>query len=67
MSKNTILTEQDGAAYVITLNIPKKRNAFSIEMMREIAEAALEAEGDPSVRAIIITGGKQFFLSLIHI
>ncbi|MEN9590902.1 MAG: hypothetical protein RLZZ481_2688, partial [Pseudomonadota bacterium] len=63
MSKNTILTEQDGAAFIITLNIPKKRNAFSIEMMREIAEAALEAESDASIRAIIITGGKQFFSS----
>lgn len=63
MTTNTIVTTQDGAAFVINLNRPSRRNAFSIEMMREIAEASRSVENDDSVRAVIITGGQQYFSS----
>jgi enoyl-CoA hydratase/carnithine racemase len=58
---DTILTNKDGAAFVITLNRPDRRNAFSLQMMRDIAEACRSAESDPSVRAVIITGGTKYF------
>jgi enoyl-CoA hydratase/carnithine racemase len=57
----TILTATDGAAYIITLNRPDKRNAFSKQMMREIADACITAEADDGVRGVIITGGTKFF------
>lgn len=61
MTFETVQTDRDGSAYVITLNRPDKRNAFSKQMMREIVEACAEAEADDRVRAVIITGGKKFF------
>jgi enoyl-CoA hydratase/carnithine racemase len=61
MAFETILTETDGAAFVITMNRPEKRNAMSIKMTQEIAQACREAEADPAVRGVIVTGGNAFF------
>lgn len=61
MAFETILTETDGAAFVITMNRPEKRNAMSIKMTQEIAQACRDAEADPAVRGVIITGGNAFF------
>ena len=61
MDYQTILTGQDGPAFVITLNRPDKRNAVSVQMMEDIIAALKSAEADPLVRAAIITGGKSFF------
>lgn len=61
MDYQTILTAQDGPAFVITLNRPDKRNAVSVLMMEEIIAALKSAEADPLVRAAIITGGNSFF------
>ena len=59
MAFDTILTSQEGASFVITLNRPDRRNAFSIQMMKEIAQACQAAEQDPSIRAVIVTGGTK--------
>lgn len=61
MAYETITTGKDGPAYVITLNRPEKRNAISIVAMGEMMDAAAEAEDDPEVRGIIVTGGEKFF------
>lgn len=61
MAFDTIITRQDGAAFLITLNRPDRRNAFSVQMMKEIAAACHEAEADASVRAVIVTGGTSYF------
>jgi len=57
----TILTRREGAAQIITMNRPERRNAVSTRMMDEIAAAATRAEEDPAIRAVIITGGEKFF------
>jgi enoyl-CoA hydratase/carnithine racemase len=61
MNFETVLTAIDGPAFVITLNRPDKRNAFSKKMMHEIADACRQAEADERVRAVIVTGGTKFF------
>lgn len=61
MPFETIVTEQDGSSLVIRLNRPTRRNAFSVQMMQEIAEACRAAEREPSVRAVIVTGGTDYF------
>ncbi|MGF6637305.1 enoyl-CoA hydratase/isomerase family protein [Paraburkholderia sp. MM6662-R1] len=61
MKFETILTEVDGSALVITLNRPGKRNAFSKLMMSEIVDACHAAEADDRVRGVIVTGGTSFF------
>ena len=57
----TILIQRMGAALVVTMNRPQRRNAVSIRMMGELSTAARQAEDDPAVRAVIITGGEKFF------
>ena len=61
MSFETLLTGQTGAAWVITLNRPDKRNAISLRMMGEIMAALETAQTMPGVRAVIITGGESYF------
>lgn len=45
---------------VITLEAPERRNALSVPMAGELTEAALTAEADPSVGAVVVTGGPHF-------
>jgi enoyl-CoA hydratase/carnithine racemase len=61
MTFENILTARDGAAYIITLNRPKKRNAVSLQTMADIIAAMKEAEADEKIRAVILTGGTEFF------
>ena len=63
MAYDNIQVAQDGAACVITVHRPDKRNALSLQTMDEIAQAARDANADASVRGIILTGGQQFFSS----
>lgn len=44
----------------ITLDAPERRNALSVEMSRELIDAARTAEADTAVGAVIVTGGKHF-------
>lgn len=50
---------QDHVA-VITLEAPQRRNALSVQMAGELTEAALRAEADPAVGAVVVTGGPHF-------
>ena len=61
MVYETIVTAQDGPAFIVTLNRPQRRNAISVQMMDEITSAIRSADADSSVRAIVITGGEQYF------
>lgn len=46
---------------VVTMNRPYRRNALSSEMMRRMGEAWDEANADPGVRAVILTGAGGHF------
>jgi len=62
MSYQTLDVEIDdrGVAYT-TLNLPEKRNALSVQMMRELTGLAATTGQDPAVRAIVLAGaGKAF-------
>ncbi len=61
MSYETIITAQEGPAFIVTLNRPERRNAISIQMMEEIVSAVRSADTESSVRAVIITGGTEYF------
>jgi enoyl-CoA hydratase/carnithine racemase len=63
MSDDVLLETRDGAIAVLTLNNPGRRNALSLAL-REALVAALERlEGDPDVRAIVLTGADGNFSS----
>ncbi|HRI02960.1 MAG TPA: enoyl-CoA hydratase-related protein [Pyrinomonadaceae bacterium] len=56
-----ILIESNGSVQTITLNRPDKRNALNDELIAELKDALREADGDESLRAIVIRGaGKDF-------
>jgi len=46
---------------LITLNRPEKRNAFSPELLRRWHESLLQAQEDPEVRAIVVSGAGPDF------
>jgi 2-(1,2-epoxy-1,2-dihydrophenyl)acetyl-CoA isomerase len=57
-----VLTARDGAVLTITLNRPEVFNAFNAALHAGL-RAALEAAGDPEVRAVVITGAGRGFCS----
>jgi enoyl-CoA hydratase len=59
-----ILVEQDGAIATVVFNRPKMRNAISLAMWAEIADATERLSRDDSVRAIVYRGaGTDAFAS----
>jgi len=57
----TLLVATDGAAGRIVLNRPERRNALSLELMRELTEALRELSIKPEVRALVIEGAGPAF------
>lgn len=61
MTYETIKVRNEGAAAVLVLNRPERRNAISTRLMGELIEALGAAERDPAIRAVIVTGGPTYF------
>jgi 2-(1,2-epoxy-1,2-dihydrophenyl)acetyl-CoA isomerase len=60
MEKTVLVEVRDGVA-TVTLNNAAGANALTLSMGRDLLEAALRVEGDPAVRAVVVTGaGKHF-------
>src|SRR5947209_1882255 len=61
MSNQTVIYEARDGVATLTLNRPDVYNTMNLELARDLAEAALRAESDGSVRAVILRGaGKSF-------
>lgn len=56
-----LLAERDGHVLTLTLNRPERLNAISGPMMKNLARLLKEANRDPEVRAIILTGSGRGF------
>jgi len=57
-----LVTERRGAVSVLRLNRPEARNALNPELLTAIGVAMVEAENDPDVRAVVLTGtGEKAF------
>jgi enoyl-CoA hydratase len=61
MTEPLVLLERRGAVGLARLNRPDKLNALSPEMLKAIAEALEELDGDPAIRAIVLTGTEKVF------
>lgn len=60
-SSDHLLYGQDGYIARIVLNRPDSFNAFSVPLIRNWAKMLQKAQGDPSVRVVVITAnGKNF-------
>ncbi|MBJ7386041.1 MAG: crotonase/enoyl-CoA hydratase family protein [Mycolicibacterium sp.] len=55
------LTERRGNVLLITLNRPEARNAINASVSIAVGDALDEAQHDPEVRAVVITGAGQTF------
>ena len=60
MSEQVTVSRGDGRL-AIRLNRPDRRNAITVAMYAELADAVASAAGDPDVRVITITGAGQDF------
>jgi enoyl-CoA hydratase len=61
MAYETLIVELQDYTALITLNRPDAMNAINTKMMQELAEALTEAEKDPKVRCIVLTGSDRAF------
>jgi 2-(1,2-epoxy-1,2-dihydrophenyl)acetyl-CoA isomerase len=60
MTDTVLLEVRDGVA-TVSLNQPEAGNALGMTMGRDLLRVALKVEGDPAVRAVVVTGaGKHF-------
>jgi 2-(1,2-epoxy-1,2-dihydrophenyl)acetyl-CoA isomerase len=56
-----ILHEQRDDVVLLTLNRPEKLNAWTPTMSRELTRAIQEADADPTVGAVVVTGAGRGF------
>ena len=56
-----VLYDKDGFTACVTLNRPAQRNAVGGRLHQELSERLAEAEADPEVRAVILTGAGSMF------
>ncbi len=57
----SIMTEVDGSVGILTLNKPKRHNAFDEQLIAEITVGLQELESDERVRAVVLSStGKSF-------
>ena len=55
-TRETILEEHDAGVLVLTMNRPRQRNAFNSGMWHDFRDALGDAQDDPAVRAVVVTG-----------
>ncbi|GAA0356600.1 enoyl-CoA hydratase [Microbispora corallina] len=56
-----VLSEDDGGVRLLTFNRPDRLNAWTDEMGRSYFDLLEEADRDPSVRAVVVTGAGRGF------
>ncbi len=63
MNFENILVTREGAARVVTLNRPQRRNALSLELMLELIACLQEIGRDAAARAVILAAAGKVFCS----
>ena len=67
MEFQEIIYRKEDSVVTITMNMPNRRNALSIDMGKEIKSALERASQDNEVRAVVITGAGSAFCSGIDL
>jgi 2-(1,2-epoxy-1,2-dihydrophenyl)acetyl-CoA isomerase len=60
---NTITTRVENHVFYLSMNRPESLNAANEEMLAAMAQALLQAERDPDVRCVVVTGNGRGFCS----
>ena len=63
MSYQHLIRSTDGQLGIITLNRPERRNALSLDLMRELISCLDEMAGETNTRAIILAASGKVFSS----
>ncbi|MEO6799274.1 MAG: enoyl-CoA hydratase/isomerase family protein [Rhodanobacter sp.] len=58
---DSILNERRGAVAWLSMNRPKIHNAFDDALITTLTEALVQADADPDVRAVVLTGNGSCF------
>jgi enoyl-CoA hydratase/carnithine racemase len=58
-----VLVSRDGGRLSIVLNVPERRNAFSVGVREALLEAVLLAEADPTIESVELRGAGPAFCS----
>ena len=61
MTLKTLIVERHDAVTLIRLNRPEALNALNGQLMDELTATLDEAEADPAVRCMVITGSDRAF------
>lgn len=61
MSEPTVLLEERGAVAVLTLNRPQALNSLTRQMHQALWDALDRVDGNPALRALVITGAGRGF------
>jgi enoyl-CoA hydratase/carnithine racemase len=61
VTTEALLTRREGAVLVLVNNNPAARNALSAEFYTAATAALAEADADPTIGAIVLTGAGNFF------
>ncbi len=61
MSENSVLYEERGAVALVTLNRPANLNSLNPEMHQALWRVLDQAEANPSLRALVLTGAGRGF------
>lgn len=57
----TVLTQDRGPVRILTLNRPERLNAITVELVDDLVATLTEAQSDPSVRVVVLTGAGRAF------
>ena len=63
LAEKTLLVEVDPPCATITLNRPDRRNALSLDLMRELTTTLEQVSGDSRVRAVVLRAEGSVFSS----
>ena len=58
-----VIKHYDDGVLTLTMNVPKKKNAFAKAMLQQLNAALIEANTDPSIACVILTGADGNFSS----
>ncbi len=56
MNRETILEEIDAGVALLTMNRPRRRNAFNDHQYDDLRDALADAQENDEVRAVVVTG-----------
>ena len=62
-SAEPVLVRRDGGRLSIVLNVPERRNAFSVEVREQLLDAVRLAEADPTIESVELSGAGPAFCS----